>query len=370
MSAFAPVALDAGSFPTLPEGWSGEGRDLARRLYLRPLAHPAGTAPHFFEALIRAPAATGPAPRLGFAADRGRLLAWAKGEGDAVQAHVSSLVDRLSAPPGAFAGIELGQPVLMGVVNTTPDSFSDGGEAFDPAAAIARGEALRDAGAAIIDVGGESTRPGSQAIDAAEETRRVGPVISGLKAGGAVISIDTRRAAVMEAALAAGAAVINDVTALTGDPRSLEVAAQAGVPVVLMHMRGEPGTMQSDPRYDDPLLDVYDYLAARIGACVAAGIPASRLAVDPGIGFGKTVDHNLEILRRISLYHGLGCPIVLGVSRKSFIGRLSKGEPPKARLPGSLAVALSAVAQGVQILRVHDVAETRQALALWMAVGP
>lgn len=362
-------ALDAATVPSLPTDWSGDGHDVAGRLYLRPLPRPVGAAPHFFEVLIRGSGRIGSRERVAFILDRDRLTAWAEAEGEAVRSHVNAIVERLSAPPQHFASIALGQPVLMGVVNTTPDSFSDGGEAFEPGQAIARGEALRAAGAAIIDVGGESTRPGSDPVDAAEETRRVAPVVAGLKASGAVVSIDTRRAVVMEAAVAVGASIINDVTALTGDVGSLAVAQRAAVPVVLMHMQGEPGTMQDEPSYEDALLDVYDYLAARIEVCRKAGIPLTNLAVDPGIGFGKTVDHNLDILRRISLYHGLGCPIVLGVSRKGFIGRLSNGEPPKARLPGSLAVALSAVAQGVQILRVHDVAETRQALALWMAVG-
>ncbi|MCH8834947.1 MAG: dihydropteroate synthase, partial [Proteobacteria bacterium] len=190
----------------------------------------------------------------------------------------------------------------------------------------------------------------------------------GLSEAGFVVSVDTRHARVMEAALDAGAAIINDITALTGDPGSMAVAAARGAPVILVHMQGEPRTMQDEPRYEDAALDVYDYLAGRVAACEAAGVERTRIAVDPGIGFGKTVDHNVRILNRLALYHGLGCALVLGVSRKSFIARLSRGEAPKQRLAGSLAAALAAVAQGAHILRVHDVAETRQALSAWSAI--
>ena len=268
-----------------------------------------------------------------------------------------------------FAGLDLTQgPLLMGVVNVTPDSFSDGGDYATPEAAIARGRELRAAGAAILDIGGESTRPGAEPVDEAEELRRVLPVVQALAADGAV-SIDTRRAGVMRAALAAGARIVNDVTALAG-PGSLEAVAEAGAAVVLMHMQGEPRTMQRDPLYADVVRDVYDFLAGRIEACVAAGIARERIAVDPGIGFGKTVAHNLELIRRLAVFHRLGRPLVLGVSRKSFIEKVvGYPTPPKARLPGSLAAALAGVVAGVQILRVHDVAETRQALAVWQAIA-
>jgi dihydropteroate synthase len=257
----------------------------------------------------------------------------------------------------------------MGVLNVTPDSFSDGGRWFDAASAIAQGRALLEAGADIIDVGGESTRPGAEALAPGEEIRRIEPVVRALAELGAVVSVDTRHAAVMRAALAAGARIVNDVSALTHDPDSIAAVAGHAAPVVLMHMRGEPATMQRDPVYDSPLVEVLDYLEARIAACAALGIPHERIAIDPGIGFGKLVPHNLELLAGIGAFHGLGCAIVLGVSRKSTIARLSRGEPPEARLPGSLAAALSGVEQGVQILRVHDVAETRQALAVWQAVA-
>jgi dihydropteroate synthase len=267
-----------------------------------------------------------------------------------------------------FAGLSLDRPLIMGVINVTPDSFSDGGDAFATESALERGRRLLDEGADILDVGGESTRPGAATVSLDEELSRVLPVVGELAGQGAVVSIDTRHAPVMEAAVAAGAAIINDVTALSGDPRSLEVAASTRASVILMHMLGEPGTMQDDPRYDDVAVDIRDYLAARVAACEAAGIERARIAIDPGIGFGKTVRHNVEIINRLSLFGDLGCPVVLGVSRKSFIGRLSGTESPKARVPGSLAAALAGVARGARIVRVHDVAETRQALSVWSAI--
>jgi len=291
---------------------------------------------------------------------------WAEGYGLAPDA--KDLLQRLSALRPPIAGLDLGQPQVMGVINVTPDSFSDGGDRFDPARAIADGLAMRDAGAAILDIGGESTRPGAAPVPPEEELRRVVPVVKGLAKAGALVSIDSRRAAVMAATLDVGAQIINDVTALAGDPESLVLAAQRQVPVVLMHMQGEPQTMQRQPHYDDAPLDVYDVLAARVAACEAAGIPRARIAVDPGIGFGKTVSHNLRILDQLAVFHGLGCAVVIGVSRKSFIGRLTGAEAAKARLPGSLAGALAGIARGAQIIRAHDVAETRQALAVWTAI--
>ncbi|MGP1395663.1 MAG: dihydropteroate synthase [Inquilinaceae bacterium] len=283
---------------------------------------------------------------------------------------VTDALRDLMEPRSVMAGVPLSTPVVMGIVNVTPDSFSDGGDHFGTDRAIAHGRALRRAGAAILDVGGESTRPGADPVPVDEELRRVLPVVRALAADGAVVSIDTRRAVVMRAALEAGARILNDVTALSGDPDSLAVAAASGAPVVLMHMRGEPRTMQADPRYADPALDVYDFLAGRVAACVAAGIPRARLAVDPGIGFGKSVAHNIDILRRLALFHGLGCALLVGASRKRFIGVLGGADDPRQRLGGSLAVGLDAVGQGAQILRVHDVAETVQALSLWRALHP
>jgi dihydropteroate synthase len=276
---------------------------------------------------------------------------------------------RLCSPRAPWAGLPMDKPHVMAVINVTPDSFSDGGDRFDVGKAIEDGLAMMEAGASLIDVGGESTRPGSDPLSVDEELRRVIPVVEALAKAGALLSIDTRRARAMQAALDAGAQVVNDITALTGDPSSLKVVADSKVPVVLMHMQGEPRTMQINPAYDDVALDIYDVLEQRIAACEQAGIRHERIAIDPGIGFGKTVGHNLELLDKLAIYHGLGCAIVLGASRKSFIGRLSRGEPPKQRVPGSLAAAIAGLERGVQIVRVHDVAETMQAIAVWHAIA-
>ena len=269
----------------------------------------------------------------------------------------------------SFAGLSLDKPRLFGVINVTPDSFSDGGEALALSEALKRGRAMLDDGADILDVGGESTRPGAEPVSAEEERARVVPVVKGLSEMGALVSIDTRRAEVMAAAIDAGAGIVNDVTALTGDQDSLGLVADRGVAVVLMHMQGEPGSMQENPQYENAAEDVFGILKARFKACEEAGILRHRIAVDPGIGFGKTVDHNLEILNRLDIYRGLGLPVLLGVSRKSFIAKLSCGEAPKDRVPGSLAAVLAAWAQGVRMFRVHDVAETHQALAVAQAIG-
>lgn len=265
--------------------------------------------------------------------------------------------------PDAYAGLSLATPILMGVVNITPDSFSDGGRFLGTEAAIAHGRALVAAGAAIVDVGGESTRPGAVPVSNADEIARVVPVIRALANDGVLVSIDTRHAPVMEAALAAGARVVNDVTALEGKG-ALSAVARSRASVMLMHMQGEPQTMQEDPTYVWAPGDVFDYLQARIAACRAAGIDVSRIAVDPGIGFGKNDTHNAQIFDHLALYRALGCGVVLGASRKSFIGRMSRGEAASERLAGSLAAALHGVAHGARIVRVHDVAETRQAFAV------
>jgi dihydropteroate synthase len=262
--------------------------------------------------------------------------------------------------------VRLDQPQVVGIVNVTPDSFSDGGRLEDPQAAAEAGHAMTSAGAAIVDVGGESTRPGAQPVWEGDEAARVVPVVRQLAGAGAAVSVDTRKASVMEAALEAGAAMVNDVSALTWDPRAAEVAAAAGCPVVLMHHQGTPETMQHNPRYDRPvLLEIYDCLEARIGAAVAAGIARDRIAVDPGFGFGKTVQHNLQLMNGLAMLHGLGCPVMIGASRKRTIGALSGEAPADQRLPGSIAFALKAAEQGVQLLRVHDVPETVQALRVW-----
>ena len=261
------------------------------------------------------------------------------------------------------------RPLVMGIVNVTPDSFSDGGDHDDPKRAIQHAERLIAEGADIIDIGGESTRPGAKAVGIQEECDRVLPVIEGLQASGAPISIDTRHATVMTNALAAGARIVNDVTALAGDPGSMDAVAGTDAPVILMHMQGEPGTMQDNPRYDDVVLDVLDYLIARIEACEAAGIPRSRLVIDPGIGFGKTLAHNLDLLESLAVFHATGVPVLLGASRKRFISAIDGRSGAADRIGGSLAAALAGAARGAQIIRVHDVRETIQALEVNAHIG-
>jgi dihydropteroate synthase len=278
---------------------------------------------------------------------------------------------RLTAPRPAICGLALDRPRIMGILNVTPDSFSDGGRHAGRDAALIQAQALLAAGADILDIGGESTRPGAATVPETEEIDRVLPVIAALRAAGvtAPISIDTRKAAVAEAAFAAGADLFNDVSALGWDVRSREVAAAFGKPVCLMHAKGDPETMQDAPDYDDVLLEVMDFLESRIAAAAAAGIARERILVDPGIGFGKTVPHNLALIRGLAMLHGTGCAILFGASRKRFIGSLGGAPDPLRRTPGSIAVALEALRQGAQVLRVHDVAEMRQALALWAAVN-
>ncbi len=255
----------------------------------------------------------------------------------------------------------------MGVVNVTPDSFSDGGLYLDPEAAIGHGRELAAQGAAILDVGGESTRPGAEEVPVVEELRRVVPVVAGLAGGEAAISIDTSKAAVAEAALDAGATIVNDVTALRGDPEMAALCAERGATVVLMHMLGTPRTMQEEPRYGDVVAEVKAFLAERLEAATSAGIGEERIWLDPGIGFGKTAAHNLELLRRLGELRGLGRPLVIGTSRKSFIGRLD-GSAPDERLGGTIASTVLAAAAGAEILRVHDVAEVSQAMAVATAI--
>ncbi|PQO23235.1 dihydropteroate synthase [Rhodobacteraceae bacterium WD3A24] len=302
--------------------------------------------------------------------DRAELLARARpGRVVAAETLSDETARRLSAPRAALCGLSLERPRLMGIVNVTPDSFSDGGQFFARDTAIAHGRQMAQAGADILDIGGESTRPGAAPVTHQQERDRVVPVIEALADAGAPISIDTRNAAVARAALAAGAGLVNDVSAFTHDSGMAAFVAAAGVPACLMHIQGSPETMQRDPRYDDVLLDVYDYLAARVAAAAAAGVPRARLIVDPGIGFGKTVAHNLALIRGLSIFHGLGCAVLLGASRKRFIGTLAEEPQADRRVPGSLAVALAGMGQGAQIIRVHDLAETRQALSLWQALA-
>ncbi|HXR86351.1 MAG TPA: dihydropteroate synthase [Stellaceae bacterium] len=296
-----------------------------------------------------------------------RVQYWASQLDELRRSRIETQLARASEPRCHWAGLPLDRPLIMGIVNATPDSFYRG-SAGETEAAIARGRAMHGAGADIIDIGAESTRPGAAPVSEEEELRRLEPVVRALAEAGAVLSVDTRHAKVMAAALAWGARIINDVSALEGEG-SLDTAAKTGAPVVLMHMRGEPGTMQRAPHYVSPSLDVADYLARRVAACEAAGIPRHRIVVDPGIGFGKTIAHNLEILARLTLLHTLGCGLLVGISRKSTIGRLSDGAPVEERLPGSIAGALQALRQGAQILRVHDVTDTKQAVAVWQAIA-
>jgi dihydropteroate synthase len=256
---------------------------------------------------------------------------------------------------------------LMGVVNVTPDSFSDGGLYLQPEKAIAHGRQLIADGAALLDVGGESTRPGAEPVDADEELRRVLPVIEGLAGAGAEISIDTSKSAVADAALAAGAGIVNDVTALRGDPEMAPLCAERGATVVLMHMAREPRTMQAEPAYGDVVAEVRAFLAERIEAALAAGLAEERIWVDPGIGFGKSAEHNHELLRRLGELRELGRPLVVGTSRKSFLAR-ADGAAAGDRLGGTIASSVFAAAEGADVLRVHDVAELRDALTVAAAI--
>lgn len=260
----------------------------------------------------------------------------------------------------------LARPRVMGVLNVTPDSFSDGGRFLDPARAIAHGRAMLADGADLVDVGGESTRPGAAPVDEATELARVVPVVEALARDGALVSVDTSTPAVMRAAVAAGAAMINDVRALAR-PGALEAAAASGAAVCLMHMQGAPATMQAGPRYDDVAAEIAAFLAARAAACVAAGIARERIALDPGFGFGKTLAHNLALARGLGEIVALGHPVLVGVSRKSMLGAIT-GRGTDDRLAAGLAAALFLAGRGAAIVRTHDVRETVDALAVWRAM--
>jgi dihydropteroate synthase len=262
--------------------------------------------------------------------------------------------------------LDLATPQVMGIVNVTPDSFSDGGQLADAAAAIAHARRLRDDGAAIIDVGGESTRPGAAGVPEDVELARVLPVIDALARDGAIVSVDTMKPSVMRAAVAAGASMVNDVRALQA-PGAVDAVAAGNAAVCLMHMQGEPRSMQADPRYDDVVAEVGAFLRVRAAACEAAGIARERIAVDPGFGFGKTVAHNLQLLRELRAITALGYPVVAGLSRKSTLGALT-GRAPGERLAASVAAALAAVAHGAAIVRAHDVRATVDALKVWSAI--
>jgi dihydropteroate synthase len=262
--------------------------------------------------------------------------------------------------------LDLREPQVMGIVNVTPDSFSDGGQLADADAAIAHARRLRDEGAAIVDVGGESTRPGAAAVPEDVELARVLPVVEAVARDGAIVSVDTMKPGVMRAAIDAGASMVNDVRALQA-PGAIEAVAASDAAVCLMHMQGEPRSMQADPSYDDVVAEVAAFLRERARACEAAGIARDRIAIDPGFGFGKTGAHNLRLLREMRAIVGLGYPVVAGLSRKSTLGALT-GRAVDERLPASLAAALSAVAEGAAIVRVHDVRATIDALKVWSAI--
>lgn len=262
-----------------------------------------------------------------------------------------------------------GGPLLMGIVNVTPDSFSDGGEFLDPGRAVKHALRLVDDGAAILDIGGESTRPGAAPVDAVEELRRVLPVVERLaRETDATISIDTSKASVAQAAINAGARIVNDVTGLTGDPDMAPLAADSGVGVCVMHMLGEPRTMQHDPTYDDVLAEVTDYLAGRRDALVELGVECEAICLDPGIGFGKTLEHNLSLIHGLDTLHDLGCPLLVGHSRKRFLGQLL-GDMEADRTAATVGASLALAERGVQVLRVHDVREVHAALVVGGACG-
>jgi dihydropteroate synthase len=261
--------------------------------------------------------------------------------------------------------IRLDQPQVMGIINMTPDSFSDGGKNANVEVAAEAAFAMTSAGAAIIDVGGESTRPGAPLVWEGDEIARVEPLIKRLAASGTAISIDTRKAAVMEAAVGAGATMINDISALLFDDRALDAAKSLNVPVVLMHAPSQATDPHKGGDYDDVVSNVFDWLEARVDAVEAAGISRNKILVDPGIGFGKSLAENLAIINSLSVYHGLGCPLLFGASRKRMIGALSNEAPVEARLGGSIFLAMKAVEQGAHIIRVHDAAETVQAVQVW-----
>ena len=269
----------------------------------------------------------------------------------------------------AIAGLQFETPVLMGILNVTPDSFSDGGRYDSHQAAVARAQEMVAQGADILDVGGESTRPGALEVEAEVEIDRIVPVIEAARSLQTVpISIDTRKSAVAAAAHSAGANLVNDVSGFTFDPALAVLCRDRHLPVIVMHAQGVPQTMQAAPHYEDVVLDVYDFLETQIADLVRLGIPRGQIIADPGIGFGKNLSHNIRLLNRLSVFHGLGVPVMLGASRKGFIRVIAQSKDANDRMPGSVAVGLAALAQGVQILRVHDVAATRQAVNLWQAV--
>lgn len=280
---------------------------------------------------------------------------------------VSRWVSRLSGLRKPVAGLAMNATHIMGIVNTTPDSFSDGGVNADADRAIENARTMAKDGAVVLDIGGESTRPGSEPVDETEEWRRIEPVISALVADGLTVSCDTRKAAIMRKVTASGVAMLNDVSALTYDPDALNATVSSCLPVCLMHAQGDPKTMQRNPEYDNVVLEVYDWLDNRIKTVAAAGVGRDRIIADPGIGFGKTFAHNLELMAGLAMFHGLGVPVMLGASRKGFIGSVTGEKVAAKRQTGSATAALLGAMSGAQIVRVHDVPATRHALSVWQA---
>ncbi|MCR9212132.1 MAG: dihydropteroate synthase [Proteobacteria bacterium] len=322
-------------------------------------------APTDIPTIFRLGIRTGPAGSSYHIVTEPELEDWAETLEDS---HRTPLKQQLATLSGFQQARATYSPKIMGILNVTPDSFSDGGEHFERGGAVSHAEKMIEDGAQILDVGGESTRPGAEAVSISEEINRVVPVIEECRDLGVRISIDSRKKAVMEAAVDAGATMINDVTALEYDPESLEFVASKDLPVCLMHSSADPKVMQDNPQYDNVVFDVIDYLNQRIQVCEAAGIAKESIVIDPGIGFGKTLEHNLQLIQGLPYFHTLGCDILLGASRKSFIGKITGEAEAQNRISGSVSAALFGLNCGVQILRVHDVAETRQALEIWQSV--
>ena len=337
------------------------------KTYLRPLGLVFG---HDARNLI----AAGQAGALGGMAPRGFTLVEVIERGSGIRRDIvpytevsghAMMADHVR-PRSGLGTIDMSACRIMGIVNVTPDSFSDGGQLATVAAAVAHGKQLAAEGADVLDIGGESTRPGSDTVSDKDELARIMPVIEGLR-GVQVISVDTRKSSVMQAAIAAGGRIINDVSALGHDANSAAVVAASQAPVILMHAQGEPKTMQLNPRYEDVVLDVYDALAARVAIARMAGISPDNICIDPGIGFGKTFAQNLALLAGLTLFHGLGVPLLVGLSRKGFVGAVTGEKPASARVHGSVGGAMQAAQQGVHMLRVHDVKATRAALSMFTA---
>ena len=357
----------------MPDSRPKPGSTRGARLYLNPLALTRGHAPG-----PSLPLAGGP---LRFVALEAILAAGGRRIYDAAFP-VSALAKLRAALPSALHGrcdvllanltakrkpfekLSFGKPLVMGILNATPDSFSDGGDFFKAGDPVFRARRLVAEGADLLDVGAESTRPGSKPVSAAEELKRLASVLADIRKLKIPVSVDTRKSAVMKRALSAGAAIVNDVSALRYDDKSLAVIKNSGAGIVLLHAQGSPATMQKNPRYQDVVLEVFDFLEARIQHCVRAGIAKSRIFADPGFGFGKTTAHNLALLNALALFQGLGVPLVVGLSRKRFLGELTGEKDPRKRLGSSLAEAVLAASQGVQVIRCHDVAETRRALQI------